>query len=148
MNLTAFPLLYGVLIINSFPLHEHLCFLDSNISPPDYVKKKRVFNLSSIFPDNPDKEALEEVDIINDWPQTVQTSMDKSQMTGLHQILTKRLGILQGPPGTGKTFVSTNALQVLLMNMREGDPPIIVACQTNHALGTLSPIVWYLILLE
>lgn len=84
---------------------------------------------------------LENVDILRDWPKadTVQTSMDESQMTGLHSILTKRLGILQGPPGTGKTFVSANALQILLENMREGDPPIVVACQTNHALGTLLP---------
>lgn len=65
----------------------------------------------------------------------MKTSMDKSQMTALKSILTKRLSIVQGPPGTGKTFVSVQALHILLENMREGDPPIIVACQTNHALG-------------
>lgn len=56
-------------------------------------------------------------------------------MTALKSILTRRVSIVQGPPGTGKTFVSVQALKILLHNMDTGDPPIIVACQTNHALG-------------
>lgn len=96
-----------------------------------------IFNLSSIFPDNPDKEVLEDIDVIRAWPHDAQTSMDKSQMTALQSILTKQLSIVQGPPGTGKTFISVLALRILLGNMSEGDPPIVVACQTNHALCTL-----------
>jgi helicase required for RNAi-mediated heterochromatin assembly 1 len=51
--------------------------------------------------------------------------------------LTKKLAIVQGPPGTGKTHVSVVALRLLLSNTRPGDPPIIVATQTNHALDQL-----------
>lgn len=97
--------------------------------------------MSSIFPDNPDKEALEDVDVIRAWPHDAQTSMDKSQMMALQSILTRELSIVQGPPGTGKTYISVLALRILLGNMIEGDPPIVVACQTNHALGTLFPSV-------
>lgn len=92
--------------------------------------------MSSIFPDNPDKEVLDDVDVIRAWPHDAQTSMDKSQMTALQSILTRELSIVQGPPGTGKTYISVLALRILLGNMSEGDPPIVVACQTNHALGT------------
>ena len=52
-------------------------------------------------------------------------------------MLTKRLAVVQGPPGTGKTHVSVVALQILLGNMQNGSPPIIIACQTNHALDQL-----------
>lgn len=43
----------------------------------------------------------------------------------------------QGPPGTGKTYVSVVALKILLANRGRDDPPIIVTCQTNHALDQL-----------
>lgn len=42
-----------------------------------------------------------------------------------------------GPPGTGKTHVSLVALKTLHRNMKRGDPPIIVAAHTNHALDQL-----------
>lgn len=64
-------------------------------------------------------------------------NLDTSQWAALNQILTKKLAIVQGPPGTGKTFVSVIALKVMLSQMREGDPPIVLAAQTNHALDQL-----------
>jgi helicase required for RNAi-mediated heterochromatin assembly 1 len=39
--------------------------------------------------------------------------------------------------GTGKTFVSISALLVMLKNIGPGDPPLIIAAQTNHALDQL-----------
>ncbi|TPX11388.1 uncharacterized protein E0L32_001206 [Thyridium curvatum] len=65
------------------------------------------------------------------------TSLDASQTEALSRIVSKELAIIQGPPGTGKTFTSVSALRVLLANRRPGDPPIIVAAQTNHALDQL-----------
>jgi helicase required for RNAi-mediated heterochromatin assembly 1 len=79
----------------------------------------------------------ENVNVIQDWPENPNTELDKSQLRALRRILTKRLAIVQGPPGTGKTHVSVMALKVMLDNMKLGDPPIIVACQTNHALDQL-----------
>lgn len=55
----------------------------------------------------------------------------------MRDILTNRLAVIQGPPGTGKTHVSKIAIDILLRNRKVGDPPIIVACQTNHALDQL-----------
>lgn len=75
---------------------------------------------------------------MEDWPEVpLNEELDASQWAALHRILTKRLAIIQGPPGTGKTFVSVIALKIMLDNMRSGDPPIIIAAQTNHALDQL-----------
>ena len=120
---------------SSFLLADHLCFLNKNVPPPDYLVEKPTLNLSTIFPDSNDKEALEEVNVLQPWPEKITTTMDKSQLSALKTILTNRVAIVQGPPGTGKTWVSVLALRAMLRNMDKGDPPIIVACQTNHALG-------------
>lgn len=65
------------------------------------------------------------------------TGLDDSQLEALQRIVSKELAIVQGPPGTGKTFTSVKALRVLLQNRQPGDPPIVVAAQTNHALDQL-----------
>jgi helicase required for RNAi-mediated heterochromatin assembly 1 len=120
-----------------FPLAENLIDVNNEVDPPNYVSRNPVTNMSSVFssPENPDR--FENVDMINGWPSDPNTSLDKSQATALRRILTKKVAIVQGPPGTGKTHVSVMALKVMLENMVPGDPPIIVACQTNHALDQL-----------
>jgi helicase required for RNAi-mediated heterochromatin assembly 1 len=80
---------------------------------------------------------MQNVNILENWPSAPEENLDKTQWAAMEQILTKRLAIIQGPPGTGKTYVSKMALQVLIENKKEGDPPIIVAAQTNHALDQL-----------
>ena len=70
------------------------------------------------------------------------TSLDSSQIDALHRIVTKELAIVQGPPGTGKTFTSIAALRVCLGSRKIGDPPIIVAAQTNHALDQLLSLLF------
>ena len=92
-------------------------------------------NISRAFPS--DADDFFNVNILEDWPKDATSELDPSQLTALHRILTKRLAIIQGPPGTGKTHVSVVALQILLKNMRFGSSPIIIACQTNHALDQL-----------
>ena len=83
------------------------------------------------------KQTFENVDIIHRWPTQPKSDLDASQLEALRRILTKRLAIVQGPPGTGKTHVSVQAIKVMLDNRKEDDPPIIVACQTNHAVDQL-----------
>ena len=77
------------------------------------------------------------INVLDQWPDISGSNLDDSQLTALRRILTKRVAIVQGPPGTGKTHISIVALKVLLSNMSGGDPPIIVAAQTNHALDQL-----------
>ena len=59
------------------------------------------------------------------------------QQAALKEMLSKKIAIVQGPPGTGKTFVSVTALKLLLSDMAKGDPPLIIATHTNHALDQL-----------
>jgi helicase required for RNAi-mediated heterochromatin assembly 1 len=122
---------------DNMPLGEHIVLLDQNVKPPKYLEENPVYNLTSIFPDIPNKEVVEEVNILEDWPEGVRTSLDHSQTDALKTILTKSVAVIQGPPGTGKTYTSVRALHALLQNMTEDDPPVIVACQTNHALDQL-----------
>ncbi|ROV99204.1 hypothetical protein VPNG_08197 [Cytospora leucostoma] len=65
------------------------------------------------------------------------TSLDSSQLEALQRMLSREVAIVQGPPGTGKTFTSVKAIGAMLANRRPGDPPIIIAAQTNHALDQL-----------
>lgn len=84
------------------------------------------------------KASVAEYDVRTGMPDMADcTSLDSSQLAALHRIVTKELSIIQGPPGTGKTFTSVAALRVMLDNRNHGDPPIIVAAQTNHALDQL-----------
>jgi helicase required for RNAi-mediated heterochromatin assembly 1 len=86
-------------------------------------------------------DSLDNVDILGQWPKVSGTKLDESQLTALRRIMTKKLAVVQGPPGTGKTFVSISALSVMLDNLHPGDPPIIVAAQTNHALDQLLKLI-------
>lgn len=65
------------------------------------------------------------------------TSLDDSQLEALERVISKELAIIQGPPGTGKTFTSIQSLKTILANRKPGDPPLVVAAQTNHALDQL-----------
>ncbi|KAA8913892.1 P-loop containing nucleoside triphosphate hydrolase protein [Sphaerosporella brunnea] len=123
----------------NMPLKEHIVYLDPDVGPPQYLEENPVYNLTSIYPDasEQEKESVEEVNILQTWPRGIKNSMDRSQTDALKTILTKRVAVIQGPPGTGKTYTSVMALHALLQNMAEDDPPVIVACQTNHALDQL-----------
>jgi helicase required for RNAi-mediated heterochromatin assembly 1 len=108
----------------------------SEIEPPSYVQNNPYTDMSSIVTME-ECENFQNVHILQDWPSSNSHGLDNSQSRALRRILTKRLAIVQGPPGTGKTYVSVVALKILLANMRKDDPPIIVTCQTNHALDQL-----------
>jgi len=119
-----------------FPLAEHLVFAQPKIAAPTYVVDKPKRDLSSVMRNNEDA-ALEDVDILRHWPAQPSSDMDVSQLAALRRILTKRLAVIQGPPGTGKTYVSEQAIRIMLANGKPNDPPIIIACQTNHAVDQL-----------
>jgi helicase required for RNAi-mediated heterochromatin assembly 1 len=119
-----------------FPLSEHLVGGKKDVEPPAYVQFKPLINLGPIVVME-EADRFEHVNILHDWPPTSSQALDASQSDALKRILTKQLAIVQGPPGTGKTHVSVEALKVLLANMTKDQPPIIVTCQTNHALDQL-----------
>lgn len=108
----------------------------SSVKPPVCLEKNANLDMTSVLKNNK-HETYENVDILNGWPSQPASDLDASQLAALRRILTKRLAIVQGPPGTGKTFVSTQAIRVLLANRKDDDPPIIIACQTNHAVDQI-----------
>lgn len=120
----------------AFPLSEHIVDIQRDIRSPQYLEQQPLKNLSTLFSTAGDDATLN-VNILEEWPVEVSSSLDASQMDALKRILTKRLAIVQGPPGTGKTHVSVVALRVLLENLSVEDPPIIISAHTNHALDQL-----------
>ncbi|KAG9835485.1 P-loop containing nucleoside triphosphate hydrolase protein, partial [Aureobasidium melanogenum] len=96
------------------------------VGVPDYVEKDPIMDLSSATDDVSDYQ----YDVVNRPMPKDAAKLDESQMNALHQILTRELALIQGPPGTGKTHVK---------NAKPGEvvPPLIVTCQTNHALDQL-----------
>ncbi|KAF7587112.1 hypothetical protein BBP40_007703 [Aspergillus hancockii] len=118
----------------TFPLAEHICLLHPNTEAPDYVKTNPVVDIQSII-DPSGKEG--KFNLLEGWPKSPIGDLDATQWEALEQMLTQSFAVVQGPPGTGKTFVSVIALRILLANMKAGEPPIIIASQTNHALDQL-----------
>ena len=118
----------------SFPLADHICSLEPNVGPPDYIKENPIVDIQSSLGESGEEG---KVDILHAWPHLPIGDLDVTQWAALEQILTKKLSIVQGPPGTGKTFVSVVALKIMLTNMKPSDPPIFIAAQTNHALDQL-----------
>lgn len=90
--------------MDSFPLHEHIVSLETEIPPPQYIEDNPVFDLSLVFPDI--KADISSVDILGPWPEIDEDTMDKNQLQALKRMITSRLAIVQGPPGTGKTYTS------------------------------------------
>ncbi|KAK5720360.1 hypothetical protein LTR17_015077 [Elasticomyces elasticus] len=121
-----------------FPLSEHLVDAKTKIDAPEYLKQQPRRNLTPILRNNR-HQTYENIDMLKQWPAQPSSDMDESQLIALRRILTKRLAIIQGPPGTGKTYVSEQAIKVMLTDRKEndGEPPIIIACQTNHAVDQL-----------
>ncbi|KAK0256573.1 hypothetical protein LTS09_008689 [Friedmanniomyces endolithicus] len=119
-----------------FPLAEHLVFAQPTIAAPRYVVDQPKRDLSSVMRTN-EHATTENVDILRHWPAQPSSDLDASQLAALRRILTKRLAVIQGPPGTGKTYVSEQAIRIMLANGKPDDPPIIIACQTNHAVDQL-----------
>ena len=93
-------------------------------------------DLSHVFEEE-EGESFDDINVLEEWPQALATELDSSQIAALQRVITKRLALVQGPPGTGKTYVSVKALNALISNMTLDDPPIIIACQTNHALDQI-----------
>lgn len=103
--------------------------------PPKYIEDSPFLTLGGVSGSNVPSDRRPNV--LENFPTIPGGSLDEFQWDALQRILTKKLAIIQGPPGTGKTFVSVVALRILLANMSPGDPPIIIASQTNHALDQL-----------
>lgn len=120
----------------AFPLAEHLVEAQPHVVAPSYLQDKPTLNMTKVFVNNK-HDTYDNTDVLRAWPSQPEGLLDKSQTAALRRMLTKKLAIVQGPPGTGKTFVSVQALRVMLDNWKRSDPPIIITCQTNHALDQL-----------
>ncbi|KAI9711490.1 MAG: hypothetical protein M1820_002053 [Bogoriella megaspora] len=131
----------------SFPLQQHIVAAEPKVDPPsDLVGDRCLMNLSSVLGNAVDAtkqkqklpvQASYKFDVLKSWPEADHDLFDPTQQDAIRRMTTKSLAVIQGPPGTGKTYVSVATIKALLANMSENDPPIIIACQTNHALDQI-----------
>ncbi|KAK0730120.1 P-loop containing nucleoside triphosphate hydrolase protein [Lasiosphaeris hirsuta] len=117
------------------PLDKYLIGSHTIDTAPKFLKENPATDLSSLTTGGTSTHH----NVLDDgMPAIDGGSLDESQVSGLHRIISSELAIVQGPPGTGKTFTSVEALKVMVATRRRyGGPPIIVSAQTNHALDCL-----------
>jgi helicase required for RNAi-mediated heterochromatin assembly 1 len=80
--------------------------VDPNIGPPQYILENPEWDMSAVFTEAEDKDAVRRMNLLEEWPENIGSTMDNSQREALSRILTKQVAIVQGPPGTGKTYTS------------------------------------------
>ncbi|KAK0716906.1 P-loop containing nucleoside triphosphate hydrolase protein [Lasiosphaeria miniovina] len=127
------------------PLDKYLIGNHVHDTPPAFIEEYPWMDFSSLIhraTENGDtlRESMSTFHVLEGGPPGLQgaSTLDDSQLEGVHKIVSNELAIVQGPPGTGKTFTSIEAIKVILSTRRkQGGPPIIVAAQTNHALDQI-----------
>eukprot|EP01084_Bolivina_argentea_P102328 183331_1 len=139
------------------PFENVLVFAENNMLLPSYLTNNMVWNFKCILSEplpnikdesdsdsddilsffNRDQHAeLYSFNVVKDWPEHLNTSLDNSQLIALKHILTNQVAIVQGPPGTGKTYLALKTLNILVKNLNK-KKKIVVAALTNHALDQL-----------
>lgn len=115
------------------PFCEHIVSVEKHVSPPDYVKKSPLMDLSTVYAS--DRSTLKAMNVMETLPES--PLLDMSQVHALKRVLSASLALIQGPPGTGKTYLSVAAIRILLTHRCPGEAPILIASHTNHALDQL-----------
>lgn len=84
---------------DNFPLEKYIVDVDRDISPPNHLRDKSVYNFPIYWAD--DTKAGKAVDILNnqEWPPREDFKLDESQYEAFRAALTKQLAVIQGPPG-------------------------------------------------
>ncbi|WBW74809.1 RNAi-mediated heterochromatin assembly helicase Hrr1 [Schizosaccharomyces osmophilus] len=115
-----------------FPMKDYFVSCKQNSEVARYVQHDPLMRINSIL-----GSSQPPIDILEPFPSYDDYLLDKSQLKAYQSMLTQKLAIIQGPPGTGKTFVALKAIQTLLENSNPNVLPILVACQTNHAVDQI-----------
>ncbi|EPY51210.1 helicase Required for RNAi-mediated heterochromatin assembly Hrr1 [Schizosaccharomyces cryophilus OY26] len=120
------------LSVHHFPMKDYFVSCKRNSEIARYVQHNPLMRINSIL-----GSSQPPIDILEPFPSYDDYLLDKSQLKAFQSMLTKKLALVQGPPGTGKTFVALKAIQILLENSNSNVLPILVACQTNHAVDQI-----------
>ncbi|EPX73565.1 helicase Required for RNAi-mediated heterochromatin assembly Hrr1 [Schizosaccharomyces octosporus yFS286] len=115
-----------------FPMKDYFVSCKPNSEIARYVQHNPLMRINSVLGSS---QSL--IDILEPFPSSEDYLLDKSQLKAYQSILSRKLALIQGPPGTGKTFVALKAIQTLLENSNSNVLPIVVACQTNHAVDQI-----------
>ncbi|KAF9205788.1 hypothetical protein BGZ49_003503 [Haplosporangium sp. Z 27] len=105
-----------------------------SISDLDYIEDS-VLEFPDILKDEVKSTASKRRGAEDTEPSFRDKRVQPNVLQAMEHMLTKEFAIVQGPPGTGKTFLGLLTTRILLENtVTSATGPIIVVCQTNHAL--------------
>lgn len=113
------------------PMQEHIIGseIKCDVGSPSYLGKNTEYFLEN---------AVKLKVLEDDWPSAEVLNVNDSQLVALKKALCNKLVLIQGPPGTGKTYLGCKVAKALLQNRqvwnKEGNQPMLLMCQTNHAL--------------
>ncbi|CAK85699.1 unnamed protein product (macronuclear) [Paramecium tetraurelia] len=132
-----------------FPFAEQIVFGSKVMPRPGYLDNQQVRNEGIVYDidlkfDLHQQKRIgqkERINIMREWPNVNTESLDESQLQAIKSILKNGISLIQGPPGTGKTFCGALGVRILLenqykwnQNYQYQNKPILIVCQTNHAL--------------
>jgi hypothetical protein len=130
VSITNFSIYYSSLF------EKYIISTSTNISKCDQYSNRCAVDIRAITTD-----PYSPLELSTNGPVTEKhisaTGMDCSQLHALRSMITNEMSIIQGPPGTGKTFLSVQALKVMISSLPVDSPPIIVTAQTNDALDEI-----------
>ncbi|KAF9088708.1 hypothetical protein BGX27_002653, partial [Mortierella sp. AM989] len=105
-----------------------------SLQNPDYIEQS-VLTFPAILKDNEKPRLNKPQEPKEPGASHTERRVQKNVLQAMEHMLTKDFAIVQGPPGTGKTFLGLLTAHILLEKTRTSvTGPIIVVCQTNHAL--------------
>lgn len=114
--------------LDDIPMKRYIVEVQKKTYAPSYLTNDTMYSVI----DTNNKEVYFNVLGAEHWP--VYYDFDSSQYEAYRFALTHEFAVIQGPPGTGKTNVGVKIASTLLKNLSLEGTPILVICQTNHAL--------------
>ncbi|KAL4862437.1 P-loop containing nucleoside triphosphate hydrolase protein [Aspergillus spectabilis] len=110
----------------------------TQMPPPLYARKAGFeFWLDSILKDKSQHLSIQPANINAASHRTLGelTTLNKRQCEAVCSAASSEVCLIQGPPGTGKSFVGVQIIKAFVANKVQANlGPILVVCQTNHAL--------------
>ncbi|KRX01009.1 P-loop containing nucleoside triphosphate hydrolase [Pseudocohnilembus persalinus] len=136
---------------NNFPFQNQILKLSTSIKQPTYINdSNKVFSFTlnkqdPISYSDINNPSIQYQNLTSDqWNLDYKQVLNKFQYEAFKNTFQRELSLIQGPPGTGKTYLGLKIVEYLIQNKKKWSSnkrPIVIFCQTNHALDQFLRLV-------